>query len=257
MWTGDVNNIDVFDEIINILFGRDNGLTLNRLRSKFSLFYCDMDEANIIPMSLIPDLESSPPDLKCLFQGQYINKNQEIVSLSSTITYTMDETGNMHCNNITPIEATIIKNVESEMVKSIQIVDTLPEVEEDGVLYLVKEQELVNLKENGTIVNYRISESGGVVKESIDYFSLLLPCSPLTTYKISRTILSEHFRACCLKTTELTGDIPYTNLINNDTGTEITITTESDTQALLINYFLAGDTGSSQTTYDDLIVYEV
>ena len=210
VWTGDVNNIDVFDEIINILFGHDDGITPNRRYSKFSLFYCDMDEVNIIPMSLIPDLESSPPDLNCLLQGQYINKNQETVSLSSTITYTMDSTGNLHCSNVTPIEKTIIKNVESEMVKSIQVVDILPEVEEEGVLYLVKEQQVV--KENLYYQNEKkdyTSSSGITYIFDIDKTITLngTPTANASTYSNNFNVNFDTNKTYKLKLDYISGDI--------------------------------------------------
>ena len=164
VWTGDVNNIDVFDEMYKEILGD------NRLNSRYSLYYYDRDDMLTVPMSLIPDLESSPPNLKCLFQGQYINKNQETVSLSSTITYTMDSTGNLHCSNVTPIEKTIIKNVESEMVKSIQVVDTLPEVQEPNVLYLVKQNDTPSVEYDTSPVMElgSISRSTGATEESVD-----------------------------------------------------------------------------------------
>ena len=130
-------------------------------------------------------------------------------------------------------------------------------------LYLKKSTEItepggedtnINLVTTGTELNYRISSSGGYVKESTDYFSIIIPVEASTRYIITRTLITEHFRACCLNVESVAGQTAYTNLITKDTETSIDITTGEDTKLLFINYYLAGDSYSHAEALADLKV---
>ena len=57
-------------------------------------------------------------------------------------------------------------NVSSDIINSIAVVDTLPEVEEEGVLYLVKEIKYIT---NPTVKMGYISTSNGTEREATDH----------------------------------------------------------------------------------------
>ena len=95
----------------------------------------------------------------------------------SVIDLSIDENGNLlcHMSNGSTINAGKIPtdglgtgtgNVSSDIINSIVVVDTLPEVEEDGVLYLVKEIKYIT---NPTMKMGYISTSNGTEREATDH----------------------------------------------------------------------------------------
>ena len=64
-------------------------------------------------------------------------------------------------------------NVSSNVINSIVVVDVLPEIEQDGVLYLVKEIEIeeptIEYVTNPTMEMGKISSSTGALEESSEY----------------------------------------------------------------------------------------
>lgn len=155
------------------------------------------------------------------------------------------------------------RTILSETVRKIVIVDEYPEVEEEDVLYLKKgtgsssggeEETEVNLISTGTELNYRISTSGGCLTANVDYFSIAIPVEVNTRYIITRTLLTEHFRACCLNVETVTEQVEYTNLVDADTELTIDITTGADTKLLFICFYCAGDSYTHEEALADLKV---
>lgn len=149
--------------------------------------------------------------------------------------------------------------VSSDTIVSIKVVDELPENEEEGVLYLVKEHSVpTNLLTNATIMDAYISSSENKIltasgnSDKIAY----IECEPNTTYLISKETSTKRFRVAY--TTVVPADnILVSGLVKDDSATSIQITTGYDAQYLAIYFWMSGDTLTSTQIFDGMTLIKV
>lgn len=100
VWTGETNEIgkELFTNFINVAMGP--------MRAKFTLYYFDQRSGLIAPMSMVPDMNTSTSETVVYFaQSTYINDENKLVKISSSITYTtIGHT--IECTNISEMQTT-------------------------------------------------------------------------------------------------------------------------------------------------------
>ena len=154
-------------------------------------------------------------------------------------------------------------NVSSATINSIVVVDELPEIEEENVLYLVKEtvntpsEDDVNLfdYENANILNGFISRSSQTASPSDTEKTLYIPIESGSTYKATKTSGSRFVMGSCpeVPTTSTT----YTVLVHDYTGTELTITTDAGDNYLSIYYWGSEDTITEEEMRKTIVITKV
>jgi hypothetical protein len=96
-------------------------------------------------------------------------------------------------------------------------------------------------KDNINILNGYLWQNQMVLRDTLTDRIFYIPCQPNSTYTISRSILTNNFRVATYNDeipTVTSEGIVYTcyNEINNNDGTTITITTDSNSKYLLVMY---------------------
>lgn len=96
-------------------------------------------------------------------------------------------------------------------------------------------------KNNMSVLNGYLWQNQMVLKDTYTDRIFYIPCQPNSTYTISRSILTKNFRVATYNDvipTVTSEKIDYTcyNEINNNNGTTITITTDSNSKYLLVMY---------------------
>lgn len=155
-------------------------------------------------------------------------------------------------------------NVSSNTVNSIMVVDALPEIEVEGVLYLVKESEIevpdepstTNLWEDATILSGYFFDTDFTkisFKENAKYKSAYIACEANTTYNIKRTMDGYRFRIANTATTPIDG-VAYSNYMEADSSKDINYTTSSDAKYLVIYYVGSSETLDATQLFNDIVV---
>lgn len=153
-------------------------------------------------------------------------------------------------------------NVSSDTINSIQVVDSLPETEVEGVLYLVKETienptEPTNLWVNPTVLtgNYIDSSIGYIGTQDIAY-SAYISCESNTTYKITRTMSGYRFIIGSYSSVPKDGSTTSNFTVANSLS-EVTFTTGSTDTYLAIYYFGGSETLDATELLNDIVVTKV
>lgn len=154
-------------------------------------------------------------------------------------------------------------NISSDTINSIQVVDSLPETEVDGVLYLVKETietptEPTNLWVNPTVLNsyYIASEDGAIGTEGSIQKTAYIPCEPSTTYHITRTMNGYRFIVGSYTSTPVNGSIASKYLVASELY-DINFTTTENDKYLAIYYFGGSETLDATELLNDIVVTKV
>lgn len=166
----------------------------------------------------------------------------------------------------------LIKNnnslfIASSTILNAEVVDSLPEVEEENVLYLVKESEIVepeeptttNLWENATIMHEYFFDTDKSIldyKDGVNYYSAYIPCESNTQYKITRTMDGYRFRIANTSVTPAQG-VSYSNYLKADSLKDIDYTTSSDAQYLVIYYVGSSETLDPTELFNDISITKV
>lgn len=101
-------------------------------------------------------------------------------------------------------------------------------------------------KDNAAIYHAYLWRNDFAMRSTFPDRTFIIPCSPNTTYTISRSIITSSFRVAYLNssiTIPQPGEVPSTtttfvcsNTIENNSGTSITITTGANADRLLVHY---------------------
>lgn len=146
-------------------------------------------------------------------------------------------------------------NVSSDTINSIQVVDSLPATEVEGVLYLVKE--VVNLYNYLTapILNNAKVENNTIVAGTNQNTITYLKIEANTTYTISKTV-NDHF-GVGLSTEEPVVGTAFNSYSNDATLSSVTITTGANDNYLAIYYWTKYDTGTEEEIRKSIVVTKV
>lgn len=152
-----------------------------------------------------------------------------------------------------------VDSITSTSINSIQVVDSLPETEVEGVLYLVKESdedssESTNLWVNPTVLtgHYIGSSSGTIGTQEVAY-SAYISCEPNTTYKITRTMSGYRFIIASYSSVPKEGSTT-SNVTNANSLSEVTFTTGASDNYLAIYYFGGSETLDATELLNDIVV---
>ena len=148
-----------------------------------------------------------------------------------------------------------VDSITSTSINSIQVVDSLPETEVEGVLYLVKE--IVNLYNYLTapILNNAKIKNNTIVAGTNQNKITYLKIEPNTTYTISKTV-NEHF-GVGLSTEEPVVGTAFNSYSNDATLSSVTITTGTNDNYLAIYYWTSYDTGTEEEIRSSIVVTKV
>lgn len=149
-------------------------------------------------------------------------------------------------------------NVSSDIVNSIAVVDELPETEVEGVLYLVKEEvnngNLYDYESAPMLINAKV-EDGTIVTGTNDNRITYIEIEPNTTYKIGKTI-NDHF-GVGLSTEEPVIGTVFNSYSNDETLSEVTVTSGESDNYLAIYYWTKYDTGTEEEIRKSIVVTKV
>ncbi|MGM9879434.1 MAG: hypothetical protein ACI31R_05385 [Bacilli bacterium] len=155
-------------------------------------------------------------------------------------------------------------NVSSTTINSIEVVDSLPETEVEGVLYLVKESgssgEGTNLYNPSTapVLNCSINNSTFVIQTSSSGTSrtTYLAIEPNTTYKIKKTAGSNFIVGTC--SIEPADGVTLNKHVIDNNASEIIITSGTSDNYLAIYYCKTSeDTLSEEELRNSIVVTKV
>lgn len=150
--------------------------------------------------------------------------------------------------------------IKSTDIREIKIVDELPEIEEDGVLYLVNENQIPtpppeeNLWTNPTVIEgwFETDASYATVEIGNNSYYAYISCEPNTTYQISRTLNGYRFMVGTSETEPNEGTTYFTNYINADAMQQVEITSGINDHFLAIYY-----KGSSESIDADELLNDI
>lgn len=149
-------------------------------------------------------------------------------------------------------------NISSDTINSIQVVDSLPETEVEGVLYLVKEEvnsgNLYDYESAPLLINAKV-ENSTIVTGTNDNRITYIKIEPKTTYKIEKTI-NDHF-GVGLSTEEPVIGTVFNSYSNDETLSEVTVTSGESDNYLAIYYWTKYDTGTEEEIRKSIVVTKV
>lgn len=149
--------------------------------------------------------------------------------------------------------------IVSTVINSIEVVDELPQVELEGVLYLVKEQESVkNILDDAIIIDGYISSSTSSINQASGSGDKILyfPCEGNKTYKINKASAGVRFRVGTTDTVP-TDSTSVSDFVKNDTAASITIATSSSAKYIVVYFWTSSDSKTYQDVFDSMSVEEV
>ena len=134
-------------------------------------------------------------------------------------------------------------NVSSTTINSIEVVDSLPTTEVEGVLYLVREaiSEPDNLFDYTTApsLHYYISTSDNTVGTNNNDVLTYMKIKPNTTYKVNKNVSSRFALGTCPSIPSV--GTKLTTSLKDYNATELTITSGENDNYLLIFYYNVND----------------
>lgn len=152
------------------------------------------------------------------------------------------------------------KVVQSTEIRKIVVVDELPEVEEENVLYLVKqpeqEPEPENLWINPIVIEgwFNDDASYATVEEGNNSYYAYISCEPNTTYQITRTMNGYRFMIGTSTTEPNSGTTNFTNYQVASSLKSAEITSGANDQFLAIYYKGSSESLDATELLNDITV---
>lgn len=147
----------------------------------------------------------------------------------------------------------------SESIRKIVVVDELPEIEEEDVLYLVKQPEITepeNLWKNPTVIEgwFNDDASYATVEEGNNSYYAYISCEPNTTYIITRTMDGYRFMIGTSTTEPNSGTTNFTNYQVASSLKNVEITSGANDQFLAIYYKGSSESLDATELLNDITV---